>query len=260
MRTRSVNGLTHSQTISFRLIYSFPVYRRRLLAAIGVGVTVGTGRAVIPRNLGERFEQPVETETATPTSTPTATPTETPTPTPTSTPTATPTETPTPTPTATPGPAPTGIPSHPPGERFVVGTGAEAFAYTVHQFWRADRLGFGSGRRANGVFIVVDLTVERLGGSGGGPVPIEHVNLRGGVLQRVATETTNAATNDSRIDLPSLAEEPAFTDVPLRGILVYETPREPNRHYLRITPPNDESDQAAHAVPVGPPDSLPPLE
>jgi len=91
-------------------------------------------------------------------------------------------------------------------------------------------------------------------------VPIEHIDLRGGVIQQADAEMTNAAANDSRIVLPSLAEEPAFTDEPLRGVLVYDTPREPNRHYLRFTPPNDESDQAAHAVPIGPLDALPQLE
>jgi hypothetical protein len=198
---------------------------------------------------GSSTETPTPTGTPTPTPTATATPTETPTPTPTAT--ATPTETPTPT--------PTGPPSHPVGERFVVGEGSQAFAYTVHRFLRADRLGLGSGFRPQGVFVIADLTAEKLSGDRAA-VPVESMILRGGVVKRVQVDLTNAAESDERLDQQSLAEVMAFPEKPVRGLIVYDAPRDPsNDLYLRLTPPNTDSDEAAHAVPIGPYDTITPL-
>lgn len=232
------------------------MYRRRLLAAVGVGLTVGAVRAGLPESFEDGpTRQPTETPTPTPTPTPTETPTPTPTETPTPTPTPTPTETPTPTPTETPTPAPTGPPSHPTGERFVVGTGTDAFAYTVHRSWQADRLGRGRGRPANGVFIVVDMTAEKLSGRYSA-VPIESIVLRGGVVERVDVDATNGAPDDDRIDLQSLANVAAFPDRPVRGVIVYDArPDLAEDLYLRITPP-DAEDEGVHTVPLGPLDSI----
>lgn len=110
------------------------------------------------------------------------------------------------------------------------------------------------------MFVVVDMTAEKLSG-GDAAVPVESIILRGGVVKRSSTELSNAAANDERIDRPSLADTNAFPGEPVRGVLAYDVPRGPSdRLYLRITPPDDTSDEAAHAVPVGPLDGIPPLE
>ncbi|MFB6304346.1 MAG: hypothetical protein ABEH47_04205 [Haloferacaceae archaeon] len=236
------------------------MYRRRLLAALGVGLTVGTVRAgarAAPRDWPDlSVNATVPDRAATPTGTPTATPTETPTPTPTETPTPTPTETPTETPTPTPTPTPTGPPNHPTGERFVVGEGSSAFAYTAHRFLRAERLGRGKGLPARGVYVIGDFTVEKLSGRYS-PVPVESMVLRGGVVQRVQVDVTNAAPDDDRIDRQSLANVAAFPDEPVRGIVVYDVPPDAAGDlYVRITPPNASGTDVAHDVPIGPLDSI----
>lgn len=248
------------------------VYRRRLLAALAVGISVegscygllgGCKKQSDPFGsieLPDRAAIPTETPTATPTDTPTATPTETPTATPTETPTptptATPTPTPTPTPTSTPTPTPTDPRTHSLGERFVVGDGSTAYAYTAHRFLRADKLGQFGGFKPKGVFIIGDLTVEKLGG-GRSAVPIESFALRGGAIRNVNVDATNAAEGDKRIDRQSLADIIIFSGDPTRGVIVFDAPRDSsNDYYLRITPPNTSSDDAAHKVPIGPYDEL----
>jgi hypothetical protein len=211
--------------------------RRQYLSALAV---LSAGIA----GCSEGGESP--TETATSTATPTATAT------------ATPTETPTPTPTPTA--VPTRLPTHEMGERFVVGTGNRAFAYTVHRVLRAQQLGMGDGLQARGVFVIADMTVEKVSGDRDA-VPVESIILRGGVLKRVNAELTNAAANDDRLDRRSLADTMAFPREPVRGVVAYDVPRDAsNDLYLRITPPNDDSDEAAHAVPIGPYDTITPLE
>ena len=192
-----------------------------------------------------------ETDTERPAS---ATPTETPTTTPTERPTATPTETATPTAT----PTPTGPPLHELGERFVVGEGSLAFAYTFHQFLQAQSLG-GLRRDARGVFIIADLTIENLTGREAA-VPIESIRLRGGARKRVDEDMSNAAGYDPRIDQRSLANVTVIPNRPTRGVLVYDVPMDPsNDYYLRVTPP-DASDEEVHTVPIGTIDTIPHLE
>lgn len=191
------------------------------------------------------------TETETPTATPTATATQTRTPTPTPTATATP--------TATPVPTMAGPPSHRFDERFVVGEGAGAYAYTFHQFLRADRLG-QTNLEPRGVFLVADLTAENLSRRSDA-VPIESMVLRGGLIKYVDVSVTNSAETDARLDGQSLADATVPEGQSVRGFVVYDVPRDPaNDLFLRITPPNDEGDEVAHVVRVGPYDTIPSLE
>lgn len=218
--------------------------RRALLSSLGVGVL----GLLAGCNTGTD-STPTATETETPT--PTATPT--PTPTPTATPTATPT--PTPTPTATPR----GLPTHSLDERFVVGEGNRAWAYTFHRFLRAERVGI-SNREAVGVFVIADATVQNLTNRFEG-VPLRSIVLRGGVIEYVLQDVTDTAADDRRLDTESLATVSLNSRQSSRGILVYDVPDDPSRDYfLRITPPNTDADEAAHVVPIGSVDSLTSLE
>lgn len=216
------------------------MHRRELLSALSVGLATGLAGCN-----GE------ESPTTTPVETDTATATPTPTPTPTATPTRTPT--PTATPTAT------GPPRHGLGERFVVGEGNAAWAYTVHRFWTADRLGVTRSQTPEGVFLGCDLTVEKLRGDDR-PVPTESIVMRGGIVVYPGVVDTNAAADDSRIDGVPLTNATGFVREPLRGVLVYDVPPTATAAYfLRITPSTTDEASAAHVVPVGPTDALPAL-
>lgn len=224
--------------------------RRQYMAVLGAFVA-GT---MVGNSAGSERGTDASTATATATATPTSTPTATPTGTPTATQTTTPTATSTATPTATA--TPTGPPRHPLGERFVVGEGDAAFAYTVHGFRKAERLGYGDGYEADGVFLVVEMTAEKLSGDGQ-PVPLEEMELRGGVLKRVDAEMSNEAENDDRIDQESLADVVGYPGRPVHGLIVYDVPPEDAEDlYLSLTPPNDDSEAAVHVVPVGPLDDV----
>lgn len=140
-----------------------------------------------------------------------------------------------------------------------MGEGSNAFAYTVHGFMRADRLGQFGGYPADGVYVVGDMTVEKLSGDGM-PVPIESFILRGGAIRKVDVDATNDGAKDPRIDAQSLANVVVYPRKGVRGIIVYDAPRDPSNDYrLRITPPGREGDDVAHRVPIGPYDELPPV-
>jgi hypothetical protein len=124
---------------------------------------------------------------------------------------------------------------------------------------RADRLGQLGGFPAEGVYIVADMTVEKLSDETGA-VPIESITLRGGVVIEVDFDATESAESDDRTDGESLASATVAPGQPVRGVLVYDAPRdESNDYYIRLTPPDKKGDDAAHIVPVGPYDELPPL-
>ena len=198
--------------------------RRTVLAALAASLS-GCGSAADPT-----ATQPPETTPATeaPTETPTAT--------------ATAAGTPSATPVA-------GDPTHGLGERFVV-EGERPVAYTFTRFLSADRLG-PIGREADqGAFLVADCTVENRWRE---PlaVPVEEIVLRGGVRLFARQDDTDAAAADDRVDLPPLTDETTFPGTPVRGVLAFDVPADPdNDYYLSITPPGD-AEEPVHRVPLG---------
>jgi hypothetical protein len=142
-------------------------------------------------------------------------------------------------------------------ERFVVGEGSQAFAYTVHRFLQTKSVS-PVIPEAEGVYLILDMTVENLTGQKD-VVPREAIRIFGGARKSPIPSLSYHAGN--RLDLMSLADITVRPNDPTRGVLAYEVPDDPsNDYYLRITPPNDTSDEGVHTVPIGTVDTIPQLE
>lgn len=158
--------------------------------------------------------------------------------------TATATETATPTATGTPSP-----PTHALGERFVVGEGDAAVPYTILGFRRSDRIGHESiGEQANGVFLIVHLTVENTRNDTM-DVPAPRIVVRGeGVRKNVDDAASEKVSNDDRIEDPSLALATIPAKKSRTGVLVYDVP--PDHSYRLQISAGGGSDEV-HFVEIG---------
>lgn len=133
-------------------------------------------------------------------------------------------------------------------ERFVVGEGDATVPYTVHGFRRSSRIGReGIGEMANGVFLIVLLTVENPGDDTM-DVPIPRIVVRGdGVRKNVDQDASEKVTNDDRTDESSLALATIPAGQTRTGVLVYDVPPD-NSYRIQFTP---SGDGPAHTVEVG---------
>lgn len=186
-----------------------------------------------------------ETPTETPTGTATATPTATETATPTETATETATDTPTATATATPS-----APTHQTGETFTVGTGDNAIRYTIHGFYRSDRLGSDASHTdAEGTFLVVILTLGNPQQQSISFPNNDFLAVNDTTIRYIDDSGTRSIDNDDRINVPPIGDATVLAGSSKKGAVAFDL--DPSQSFrLKITPPG--ADDPVHYVPVGP--------
>ncbi len=215
--------------------------RRTVLVAVASALVGGVGgyAAGETRSGGETRTQ--SATAATDTRTPTAT----------DTPTSTPTATDTPTPTSRP------YPTRGFDDAFEVSGSSTVFGYTVHDALRADSVGRFGGIPADGVYVVLDVTVENRG-NGREAVPLREMVLRGGLKKFPDVDATNAVEGDDRIEDESLADVPLYAGDRVDGVVVYDVePSAAADMAVWFTPPDPESDDPTPVVvPIGTLDEL----
>jgi hypothetical protein len=222
--------------------------RRTVLVAVASALVGGVGgyaAGSTDDGGGARAQSataPADTPAPTPASTPARTDT------PTSTPARTDTPTSTPARTDTPRPYPTrGF-----DDVFEVTGSSTDFRYIVHGASRADTVGRFDGTPAQGVYVVLELTIENRG-NGREAVPLREMVLRGGVKKFPDIDATNAAEEDDRIEGESFADVALYAGDRVRGAVVYDVePSAATDLSVRFTPPDPESDDPTPVVvPIG---------
>jgi hypothetical protein len=177
--------------------------------------------------------------------TPTATATATTT---TATATAAPTATATATETATETAGPDG-PTSDVGERFTVGSGAEAVSYRIVELFRADRIGSqANNATANGTYLIVVLDLRNPRNSALS-FPNNNVQIwNEEQIRYLSDEATPKIADDERINADPIGTATVLPGNSKTGAVVFDV--DPDRSYwLRITPTGDSGE--THYVPVG---------